>query len=538
MPAWRVLLLIPAIWSLLYLPGLGEPELRGEEMRRILPAQEMLANGDWMVPRIAGEVYSNKPPLINWAIAGMFRLTGSQTERSARLVSALAVLVLALGAALLLRGPLSPHGAALVGLVVLTTFSMMAKGRLIEIEALYTALFGLAAFFWIRAWTVRLSPWALWLVPGIFLGLACLLKGPVHLLFWFPFVGIAMGRSGEARGLLHPAQWLGLGVMAAIFLPWVLLNLRAVGYGDESVGNWVAEVAERGNLEKFEWARWLKNPFRTLGGLLPWSVPLIFLLWQIRRGRLRLSRSREDGVLYAGLASLALGMVALALIPLGVPRYLMPLYPLVAYATVGLYFRLGSEEQEIYERFGRISLAILLPALLIAVPVLGVVMWRSGEEIPVGPYAGAAAAMLFFAWLILGPWKGRDALLKTALLVAAGAGVAMPLMPAFQDETDVFRKGAQELAARAPAGGRIVFYADREVRNRETRHLRLIYYLRQPSQGIGESGDLPADAALFVGRVEAEPAMREKLGTRAVAERVELEIRGVPLVALRPGAAQ
>lgn len=532
MPLWRALLSITAIWSLLYLPGLGEPELRGEEMRRILPAQEMLASGDWIVPRIAGEVYSNKPPLINWAVAAMFRLTGSSSEFSARLVSALSVLALAIAAATLLRGPLSAHAAWVVGLVLLTAFSMISKGRLIEIEALYTALFGIAAFLWIRFWIGRHSPWRLWLLPSIFLGIACLLKGPVHLLFWFPFVGITAWRSRELRALLHPAQFAGIALIAAIFLPWVLLNLRAAGVGDETVGNWMVELKERGNLEKFEWSRWLTNPFRTLGGFLPWSVPLLYVAWQMHKKRLFLTASREDGVLFACLASLVLGIVALALIPLGVPRYLMPLYPLAAFATVALYFRLTPEDRERYEAFGRAAIVALVIVLVVAPPAMMVVASRKDLSLPMPlPFIGLVLTLIV-SWLVLGPWKRKDALTKTALLLTAGALGIMPSMPAFQEDGDLFRNSAREIAALTPADGRIVFFADREVRTRQTRHLRLIYYLRQPSQGVGESGDLPSDTSLFVGRVEAEPAMREKLGPRAVAKREIVEVRGVPLVAL------
>lgn len=526
MPLWRALLLIPAIWSLLYLPGLGEPELRGEEIRRILPAQEMLESGDWVVTRIAGEIYSNKPPLINWAVAGMFQLTGSQSEFSARLVSALSVLVLALAAAMLLRGPLSAHGAMLVGLVLLTAFSMIGKGRLIEIEALYTALFGIAAFLWIRFWTARSSPWLLWILPGIFLGLACLLKGPVHLLFWFPFVGIAAWRSREPRALLHPAHFAGLIVIALIFLPWIFLNLRAAGVGDETVGNWKVELLERGNLDKFEWDRWLTNPFRTLGGFLPWSVPLLFVAWQIHKKRLRLGTSREDGVIFSCLASLVIGIVGLMLIPVGVARYLMPLYPLAAHATVSLYFRLGSEEREHYERFGRLTIPILVVALIVAGLVAA--PWN---------VAGLAVTALA-AWLLLFPLKARDALFKTALLMGAAGFRLIPIMQSHQGEGDLFRSAATTLAERAPENSRIVIYADHEIRNKLTRHLRLIYYLREPSQGIGENGALPRDATLFAGRAESESAMREKIGAREILLRDTIEIRGVPFVLLTLGPAQ
>ncbi len=49
--AFLVLLLI---WAAIYLPGLGKPEFKGEEGRRVLPAVKMIESGDWVVPSVGG----------------------------------------------------------------------------------------------------------------------------------------------------------------------------------------------------------------------------------------------------------------------------------------------------------------------------------------------------------------------------------------------------------------------------------------------------------------------------------------------------
>jgi 4-amino-4-deoxy-L-arabinose transferase-like glycosyltransferase len=58
-------------------------------------ARDMLAGGDWVVPRYNGEVFYDKPPLMFWLIMGGFQLFGP-TEFAARFGSA----VLAVGTAL------------------------------------------------------------------------------------------------------------------------------------------------------------------------------------------------------------------------------------------------------------------------------------------------------------------------------------------------------------------------------------------------------------------------------------------------------
>ena len=47
-------------------------------------AKEMLAAGDWLSPRIFGEVWFDKPPMYYWLVAGVTMLLGP-TEWAARL---------------------------------------------------------------------------------------------------------------------------------------------------------------------------------------------------------------------------------------------------------------------------------------------------------------------------------------------------------------------------------------------------------------------------------------------------------------------
>jgi 4-amino-4-deoxy-L-arabinose transferase-like glycosyltransferase len=61
----KVFLIVWVVWGGIYLPGLGRGELKGEEGKRTLPAVSMMKNGNWVVPKVAGEDYYHKPPGIN-----------------------------------------------------------------------------------------------------------------------------------------------------------------------------------------------------------------------------------------------------------------------------------------------------------------------------------------------------------------------------------------------------------------------------------------------------------------------------------------
>src|SRR5262245_52344084 len=90
---WAILVSIAG--AILLLPWLGHQDIvSADEGQRAYPPQEMLQTGDWLVPRLNGEEYLKKPPLLYWHIAAAYRLFG-KNEFTARLSSALSGIALA-----------------------------------------------------------------------------------------------------------------------------------------------------------------------------------------------------------------------------------------------------------------------------------------------------------------------------------------------------------------------------------------------------------------------------------------------------------
>src|ERR1700726_210287 len=153
------------IWAAIYLPALGSLSIKGEEGRRILPGISMLETGNYLVPQVGGETYFRKPPLINWLVAASFRIFGRQNEWTARMPSALCVLLVAISFVTIARRSLGPRGSTIAALIWLINAGIIEKGRLIEIEALYVSLCALAIIFWLSFWDQKKSPWLTWTVP-------------------------------------------------------------------------------------------------------------------------------------------------------------------------------------------------------------------------------------------------------------------------------------------------------------------------------------------------------------------------------------
>src|SRR5262249_35166249 len=149
---WRSSFLTALVWALIYLPRLGTLELKSEEGRRVLPAVTMLEAGNYTVPQIGSEPYLRKPPLVNWLVAASFKFSGIRNEWMARLPSVIAVLVVALAFLMIAQRALGPNGALAAAMMWLTNFGLLEKGRMIEIEALYVALTGLAFVVWLSWW--------------------------------------------------------------------------------------------------------------------------------------------------------------------------------------------------------------------------------------------------------------------------------------------------------------------------------------------------------------------------------------------------
>lgn len=326
---WRGRLVVLLVWAAIYLPGLGTLEIKGEEGRRILPAVTMLQSGNYLVPQIGSDPYFTKPPLVNWLVAASFKLFGQRNEWAARLPSALCVLAVALAFVVIGGAALGASGSLAAALIWLTNFGMIEKGRLIEIEALYVSLTGLAIICWLAWWQERRSRWLTWIVPWFFLGLGLLAKGPLHLVFFYAVVIGVLIRNREWRTLFNRAHLVGLLLMLAIFAAWAVPCLQSMRQSDVA-HNWTRQFSGRLSGEDFNLAGWLLNIPRGLGYFLPWTILFAF----VRRAHFASDRIAGTA---SGLAwGIGLSFVGVSLLPGALARYTMPLLAAAAWLAATL----------------------------------------------------------------------------------------------------------------------------------------------------------------------------------------------------------
>ena len=314
----RALLVVLLIWAVIYLPALGSLAIKGEEGRRILPAIRMLDTGNYIVPQVGSNPYFRKPPMVNWLVAASFQFFGVRSEWTARLPSAVAVLAVAIAFVTVARPSLGPRGSIIAALIWMTNIGIIEKGRLIEIEALYVSLCGLAIIFWLSFWIQRKSAWLIWIPASIFLGLGFLAKGPTHLVFFYGIVLAVLWQTKNWRLLYHPAHFVALTIMLAIFAAWAIPFAKSTDT-QVAVSKWSIQFGGRLAGTDFKFFSWIQNIPRGLVYFLPWLILVPFV---------RFSKFRDEAQERKLARALGWGSVmpflAVSLVPGAVPRYTMP----------------------------------------------------------------------------------------------------------------------------------------------------------------------------------------------------------------------
>jgi 4-amino-4-deoxy-L-arabinose transferase len=220
----KLLVLFCACYALLYILPLGiRPIVIPDESRYAEISREMLETGDWIVPRINGLRYFEKPVLGYWLNAAAIALFG-ENGFSIRLPSALAVGISALLIFLLVRKFGSGDFAALVtAAAFLSCFEVFGVGIFCVLDSIFSMFVTAAIVFFFFAWKENKSHKKnLFLaLAGICCGLAFLTKG---------FIAVVLPLTVTVPFLLWQRKWndllkiwwLPLAAAVAVSLPWCL----------------------------------------------------------------------------------------------------------------------------------------------------------------------------------------------------------------------------------------------------------------------------------------------------------------------------
>lgn len=327
-----VQLLVLAYAACVFLPFLGSARtLTPHEVMAVHPAQRMLAEGHWIVPRYGGGFWLDKPPLTSWLTAGSLALFGSFSEFAARLPVALCAIALCGLMCGIASRFFGAQAGLLAGLVQATSVYMFMQGRLAEPDMVLALM--LAAAHCVLLWNwgrgdLRLS-WRAGALFHFFAGLAVLAKGPAAVAFLaatiFAFAIFSRSTRPIRSVLLNP----GILVFLLIAAGWHIAAYLSVG--QEALEQWTYN-----NLRRFVGQHRLGGSdslfsyFYNLPWLmLPWSIVLV-----LGAPRLKAALREEHAAVHRFLWSWFLGgFVFLMLSLFKHKHYLLPILPPLSILT-------------------------------------------------------------------------------------------------------------------------------------------------------------------------------------------------------------
>ena len=190
------------------------------------PAREMLATGDWLIPRIGGVPFLDKPPLTAWLIAGAMSLFG-QSELAVRLPGVVTACFTAWMIGALAARWFGNRVGLIAGLMQTSMYYVLQLARLAECDThLFTAVCGAMCSFAVAnvdspqgRSTARWPAWAFYLATG----LAFMIKGPLGPVFILSACLLFLLVNQDLRGLRFFFNPIGLLILIACVAPYPLL---------------------------------------------------------------------------------------------------------------------------------------------------------------------------------------------------------------------------------------------------------------------------------------------------------------------------
>lgn len=320
-------LLFVAVFLFLYVLPLGvRPLVIPDEARYAEIPREMLASGDWIVPRLNGLRYFEKPPLGYWLNAASIWLLGAN-EFAVRLPSATAVGLTAILLFAWARKLSDDRATPLFAVAVfLLSFEVLAVGTFCVLDSvlsLWVTAAIIAFFFAYRAQEFR-ERVLLLILAGVASGLAFLTKGflgwAVPVMVIIPFAIW----EGRFRTTLRMA-WLPLLAALLTALPWSILIHRQEPdfwryfFWVEHIGRFLSPHGGQ-HPEPF----WYYVPI-LLAGAMPWTP----LLGPIVQGLRKTSRS--DSMLRLATCWLVFPLLFFSVCSGKLGTYVLPCYPPLAF---------------------------------------------------------------------------------------------------------------------------------------------------------------------------------------------------------------
>lgn len=364
---------IAVVALLSFLPGLATlPPVDRDEPRFAQATHQMVETGNYLDIRLQEQTRYKKPIGIYWLQSAVIWATGTGPDAPIgvyRLPSMLGAILAACLTWWLAMAFGRPRVALLAGLLMASTLLLGVEARLAKTDAVLLATIVLAHGSLARAW---LSPsternFRLAAIFWTALGASILIKGPLGLaVIACPLILLSV-IGGSFRWLKQLAPLPGLIWMLVIVAPWfVAIGIASKGaFFEEAVGRdligKVVSVQESHGAPPGAYFLLLFFTFWPVAAYLSTGVSWI------------MDRFKQPAILYA-VVSVVPFWLGVEAMPTKLPHYVLPLYPLLAFATAVALDGGGIRATGWFARFAASGAALLPFALAVAAIVIAILL--------------------------------------------------------------------------------------------------------------------------------------------------------------------
>lgn len=346
------LLLLVVVSACVLFPALGQNrDWASREIRHAEIIREMAESGNFLLPRLMGNVYCDKPPIMHIPAAILTRIMGKPSMTVARLPSAVAgvlgvLVTYGIGLLLFDRRPAILSALILIGM---PGYSMTARHARPDMILCLSVLFSSLCLGLGMKKQMPYSRMFYLLLAGLFAGLGVVTKGPYGILFPVFFAIFAPFRRQDFKRPGWGWLWFGLAVTVAIAL-WAIPAY--IYNGGEYLRNVIfqpdLDVTNEDSGKPFFW-------YILYGMLysLPFSAFLPLALVDFRR------RGYSAPLSVAGAI-----FTVISCVPKKRQHYLLPFYPFLALGIASSIIRHWTTN-----RLVRRAVKILIPLSIAGVPV-------------------------------------------------------------------------------------------------------------------------------------------------------------------------
>ncbi len=366
--------LITAIAIFTFIPFLGETLFNTKgEPREAIVAVSMLQNGNWILPEHCGTDIPYKPPFLAWCIAVISSLTGSVSEFTSRLPSALATIVMVIVGFRFYRNRTSNLIAFIMALITITSFEVHRAATNCRVDMLLTAFIVIALYSLYRHWEHghKGLPWTAILLMSC----GVLTKGPVGMILPCLVIGVFRLIKGERFLPVFINLFTAAILSCAIPALWYISAYKQGGQEfldlamEENFGRFLGKMSYESHENPIHY-----NFITVIAGLLPYTLLVLLSLFTVKfrksTGSVREAWNKLKHNITTMEPARLFSLLSIVLIFTFycIPKskrsvYLLPIYPFLAYFITLLALYLIKHKPRIIKIYAVIilSISILLP---------------------------------------------------------------------------------------------------------------------------------------------------------------------------------